>query len=171
MSFVLPKNILRTRCSPYLHELEFIYTWCKDNITQGTSVLEFGAGSTTFAIYTAINPSIYIAVEDWAPAIENITKYINDIHIIQTSWNDIPEIEYGFIFVDSSSGFPGRKGLHRHDAIKYSERYLQKNGFVMIHDWCKPSGKYARKYLDDSSDYKLVASFLCRSGVGVYKKL
>lgn len=166
---IIPKGLEITRVSPTIDELSFINKWCNLNLKEGCKILEFGSGPSTWAIHTACKPSLYVAVEDWVPTLRNISKFV-DVTFIRSLWYDIPEENYDLIFVDSSAGYPpGTPGLHRDEAIKYSERFLNNNGYIMIHDWRKRSGKAPRLYLENSG-YKLVDSFNGRTGVGVYQK-
>jgi len=156
--------------SPTIPELEFIHEWWKDNLEQGCKVLEFGAGPTSWAIQKAVNPSLYVAVEDWPDTIKDVIDHLDDIQIITSTWLDIPEETYDFIFVDSSAGYPpGDGGLHRDEATKFGERLMSENGFIMLHDWHGRSGGRPRRYLENNG-YELVASFENRTGVGVYKR-
>jgi hypothetical protein len=172
MNLSLPKSFNRTRHSPTLKELNFIYDWLKHNMREGCSALEFGAGPTTWAIATALNPNKYVVVEDYIPSIQAILDHLTDITIIKGIWYNIPEdIKYDFVFVDSSAGYPPRDGgLHRDEAVKYAQRLISDNGVIAIHDWHTRSGKAPRKYLESCSNYKLVASLNDRTGVGIYKK-
>lgn len=171
MNPALPKTIAVTRVSPTIPELEFIHSWCKANVSEGGNVLEFGAGPTTWAISTAINPDRYICMEHWVPSIQDVVDHLSDVEIIRTNWFAIPDdIKYDFVFVDSSAGYPpGGDGLHRHDACEFSERLLSKNGFIMIHDWRRGSGSKPRAWLE-ANGFELVESFNGRTGVGVYKR-
>ena len=178
MSLEIPKTFELTRVSPTIAELEFMYSWCKENISQGANVLEFGTGPSTWAIATAINPSIYVAVEDYEPAIKSVVDHINNndklntnVDIVKRTWFDIPEdVKYDFIFVDSSAGYPpGATGLHRDEAAKYGNNLMAEGGTIMIHDWNKRSGKKPRIWLE-ANGFKLVASFKNRTGVGVFQK-
>jgi len=166
----LPKTFTLTKVSPTTPELEFIHKWCKENLPNGCNVLEFGAGPTTWAISTAARPSKYVCMEHWIPSIKDVIDHLDNITIIKTDWYAIPDdIRYDFVFIDSSAGYPpGDQGLHRHDACQFSERLLKDGGYIMIHDWRKRSGHKSRLYLE-SKGYELVASFLGRTGVGVYK--
>lgn len=169
MSLNLPKSFKLTRVSPTIPELEFMYEWCTKNIPKNSKVLEFGAGPSTWAIYSAVSPSVYVSVEDWVPSIKDVTEHIDGVKFIRSTWFDIPEDEYDFIFVDSSAGFPPKTpGLHRDEAVKYGERLLKKGGYIMIHDWRKRSGKAPRQYLE-SSGYVLIDKCDGRTGVGVYR--
>lgn len=170
MNLVIPKTFEITRVSPTLDELEFIYDWCKNNINKGSNVLEFGAGPTTWAICKAIEPSKYVCMEHWIPSIKDVVDHLDNITIIESDWYAIPDdIEYDFVFVDSSAGYPpGSTGLHRHDACEFSGRLLNDGGYIMIHDWRKRSGKKSRQYLEKNG-YELVDHFNGRTGVGVYK--
>jgi len=166
----LPKTMKRTRVSPTIDELNFIYDWCINNLKDGCKVLEFGAGPSTFAINKACNPSIYITVEDWIPTLKDVINHVSNIKIINSTWFDIPEDKYDFVFVDSSAGYPPKDGgLHRDEAVKYSEKLLADDGYIMLHDWHGRSGKAPRRYLENSG-YKLIDSFTNKTGVGVYKK-
>lgn len=167
----LPRSFKITRVSPTMPELDFMHDWCKKNIAEGSNVLEFGAGPTTWAIATAINPSKYVVMEHWVPSIKDVIDHLEDIHIVKSTWYAIPDdVEYDFVFIDSSAGYPpGGDGLHRHDAVEFSERLLSKGGHIMIHDWRKRSGSKSRAYLEKNG-YKLVDSFNGRTGVGVYKQ-
>lgn len=169
MSLDLPKSFTLTRVSPSMAELEFMYEWCINNLPKGGKVLEFGAGPTTWAINKAMEPSKYVAVEDWIPTIKDVTLHLDNIEIIKTTWFDIPDDEYDLVFVDSSAGYPpGATGLHRDEAAKYGERLLAEGGYIMLHDWHSRSGRAPRKYLEGAG-YKLVASFENKVGVGIYK--
>lgn len=167
----LPKDFKMTRVSPTMGELNFIHDWLKSNVNYSVNVLEFGAGPTTWAIATALNFNRYVLIEHWLPAISDISNHLKNIEIKRTTWYDIPEdIQYDVIFVDSSAGYPpGSKGLHRDEAVKYSERLLAKNGIIILHDWRKRSGAAPKKYMENSGNYNLVASFPGRTGVGIYK--
>lgn len=168
--FELPKTMSRTRVSPSMQELEFMYNWCKNNLKSGCNILEFGAGPSTYVIKKACDPKIYIAVEDWIPTIKDVTIHVENIMIINSTWFDIPEYTYDFIFVDSSAGYPPKDGgLHRDEATKYGERMLSNNGHIMLHDWHGRSGKAPRRYLENSG-YQLVGSLNDKTGVGIYKK-
>lgn len=178
MSLELPKTFELTRVSPTIQELEFMHDWCKNNIAQHSNVLEFGAGPSTWAISTAINPNKYVSVEDWEPAIKDVVDHINNnkninfnIDIVRRTWYDIPDdIKYDFVFVDSSAGYPpGATGLHRDEAAKYGDSLLASNGTIMIHDWHKRSGKKPRIWLENNG-FKLVDSFHGRTGVGVFQR-
>jgi len=169
MSLNLPKTFTMTRVSPTIEELQFMHKWCTKNVLQKAKILEFGAGPTTWAIHKAVNPSLYVAVEDWPSTVKDVMNHLSDVKIVKSTWFDIPEEEYDFIFVDSSAGYPPKSpGLHRDEAAKYGERLLKKGGFIMLHDWRKRSGKGPRQYLE-SNGYKLVDSLRGRTGVGVYQ--
>lgn len=170
MGLNIPKTFTITRVSPTIEELEFMYNWCKNNIAEGSNVLEFGAGPTTWALSKAINPTNYICMEHWIPSIKDVLDHLDNITMVRTDWYSIPDdIEYDLVFVDSSAGYPpGDSGLHRHDACEFSERLLKNGGYIMIHDWRKRSGKKSRQYLENKK-YKLVDSFNGRTGVGIYK--
>lgn len=171
MTLELPKTFTITKVSPTIGELNFIYDWLKNNINQKVNVLEFGAGPSTWAITSALEVDQYVLIEHWAPSINDVLNHLNNIKIIKGLWYDIPEnIKYDVVFVDSSAGYPpSNKGLHRDEAVKYSERLLSDNGYIILHDWHKRSGSAPKKYIENTNNYKLVASFRGRTGVGIYK--
>lgn len=170
MDPALPKSFTMTRVSPTIAELEFMHDWCKKNLNDGSNILEFGAGPSTWALATAVKSNRYVCMEHWIPSIKDVLDHLDDITIIKTDWYAIPDdIKYDFVFVDSSAGYPpGDHGLRRHDACEFSERLLKDGGYIMIHDWRKRSGRKSRIYLE-SKGYELVGSFDGRTGVGVYK--
>jgi len=165
--------IPRTRHSPSVKELEFLYNWLSSNVKKGCNVLEFGAGPTTWVIYKAVNSSKYVAVENYGPSVQVISSHMGKmINIVTRLWYDIPEdVKYDVIFVDSSAGYPpGDPNLHRKEAVIYSERLLADDGVFIIHDWHHRSGKAPRRYLE-SKNYKLVDSIVDYRGVGIYKNV
>lgn len=167
----LPKSFSMTRVSPTMNELDFLHDWLKSNIDEEANVLEFGAGPTTWAIATALKVNRYVLIEHWVPAIKDVLNHLNDIEIIRSLWYNIPEdIQYNVVFVDSSAGYPpGGGGLHRDEAVKYAERLLSEDAHIILHDWRKRSGSAPRRYIEKSGNYKLVASFSGRTGLGIYK--
>lgn len=167
----LPKSFTVTRVSPTAGELDFIHDWLKENVTKEVNVLEFGAGPTTWAIATALQVNRYVLVEHWIPSIKDVLDHLEDIEIIKGLWYSIPEdIKYDIIFVDSSAGYPpGDGGLHRDEAVKYAERLLSNNGYILLHDWRKRSGVAPRRYIEGTGAYKQVASFKGKTGVGIYQ--
>lgn len=169
---ILPKTFPFSKLAPTEKELVFMNNWLATSTLRGCKVLEFGCGITSWAINDALKPSVYVAIEHWPQCIKDTIKHIPNINMITTTWHQIPQDVYGFVFIDSSAGYPpGGNGLYRDKAIEFieSQKMIDKKSVIMIHDWHANSGKGSRRLLERTG-YRLIASFNDRTGVGVYSK-
>lgn len=167
-----PKTFPFSQLAPTEKELDWMNTWLKANVKQNCKVLEFGCGITSWIINEALKPEIYVAMEHYPQCIKDTLKHVPNIKMVQTTWHQIPQDVYDFIFIDSSAGYPpGGDGLYRDKAIEFveSQQMIHNKTFIMVHDWHARSGKGSRKYLEKNG-YKLAGSFSDRTGVGVYSK-
>jgi hypothetical protein len=168
----LPKTYPKSRYAPTIAELEFMYNWIKNNINTRINVLEFGSGISTWTILTALESNLneYIAVED-IQFIKEPSKHCSKVKFITTSWYQIPEDKkYDLVFVDSSAGYPpGTPGLHRVDALQYSEKLMSDKAVVIIHDWHGRSGKEIRRHLENNN-YVVQAVIEDKTGLGIYRR-
>lgn len=169
---IFPKTFPFSKLAPSVAELEWINSWLQVNIPKGKKVLEFGCGITSWVINESIQPSKYVAMEHYNQCIIDTLKHVPNINIIKTTWHQIPQDVYDFIFIDSSAGYPpGGDGIFRNKAIEFieSQQMVHNKTIIMIHDWHHRSGKSSRKYLENNN-YKLIGSFSDRTGVGAYQK-
>lgn len=175
--FKLPDTFQRSKRSPLVEELEFIHNFISKYNFENPSVLEFGGGITTWTISNALESwSSYCCVETYMPQVEQIEKHLTEIKCVQ-NWNDIPQIPYNLVFVDSSSGSPKdlksvREGgiVFRDDAVNYVLPFVSEEAVFIFHDWCyKKEWQYAWRFLE-SKGYKLIDSYKSKFGVGVFRK-
>jgi hypothetical protein len=168
--------------APTFDELKFIYESLLGR--KFMSVLEFGCGVTTWAIYSAIADSgwadhkdfSYVSIEHFEPCIQSINTHIPKVKMYNTVWGDLPRKPYDLVFIDSSAGYkPSGEdtGIHRKEAMVFAENLLAPNAYVIIHDYHRPQGghKALRSYLDNHKKFALVSFFNNRSGVGIYRKI
>jgi hypothetical protein len=169
---IFPKTFPFSKLAPTKDELAWISTYLTSCNLKNCKVLEFGCGITSWIINESLNPNTYIAIEHYQQCIIDTLKHVPKIKIITTTWHQIPQDVYDFIFIDSSAGYPpGGDGLFRDKAVEFieSQDMVNNKSLIMIHDWHHRSGNKARKYLEENN-YKLIASFKNRTGVGVYSK-
>ena len=174
----IPSTFKRTKRCPNKEELRFLHNIVKKLIPEDSNILEFGCGITTLAITQALKGEYrYIAVEQFKVCIKPVKQHIETVEFITTDWNDIPEIEYDLIFVDSSTGAPPKlapvdKKIFRKDSIKFSEPMLKENGYMITHDWNyhRPQWKNAARY-PEKLGMTLVDSLESYFGLGVYQKV
>ena len=184
MEFIIPNDYFVSKRSPPLKELEGLYQILKqEEFKNVNSVLEFGCGITSYLLNITLKPKNFIAFEQFKPCIDSTKKYVKNINVLETDWNDIPKQVYDVIFVDSTTGFPkGRKRLEakdkhqpfRDDSIDYSleQGFANDKTLFILHDWSHRSEPFRlhRKYLEDRN-YKLVFSIPGRFGFGGYTKI
>jgi hypothetical protein len=169
---IFPKTFPFSKLAPTEKELIWISTYLTSCNFKNCKVLEFGCGITSWVINESLKPKIYVAMEHYQQCIIDTLKNVPKINIITTTWHQIPQDVYDFVFIDSSAGYPpGGDGLFRDKAIEFveSQKMINDNSFIMIHDWHARSGKSSRNYLE-KNNYKLRASFNDRTGVGIYSK-
>ena len=169
-NFEIPSDFSVSRRSLKRDELEWLYeTLSSNNYNKGENVLEFGGGVSTWAVFSALNPKIYVVVENFKPAINSIKINIPDVKIVDTTWDDIPKLTYDVVFVDGSSGCPvsivdeakrrGVKGdVFRKEAVIYAERLQSPDAIVILHDCmhhCE-NWRWPKDYLEEKG-YVLLA--------------
>lgn len=168
-----PPTFPFSKLAPTEKELIWIMAYLTScGLKKGCKVLEFGCGITSWAINESLNPSVYVAIEHWPQCIKDTIKHVPKINMITTTWHQIPQDVYDFVFIDSSAGYPpGGTGLYRDKTIEFieSQGMISNKSLIMIHDWHHRSGIASRKLLE-KNNYKLLASFSGRTGVGVYSK-
>lgn len=177
-NLVLPETFKRSRRSPLISELNWIYSWIVSKNFEKCNILEFGGGITTWTISEALNKKweLYCCVETYLPQVEQIKSHIHGIECVD-SWDKIPPINYNIIFVDSSSGWPkGLKSIRtgqkifRDDAVNYSLKFANNDTYYILHDWSyKGQWLFAPKFLLNNG-FKLVDSHRNRFGVGIFQK-
>ncbi len=169
---IFPKSFPFSKLAPTAKELEWMNDWLSKNIKPNSKVLEFGCGITSWVIDQSIHPSVYVAIEHFQKCIIDTLAHVPKIKMITTTWHEIPQDVYDFVFIDSSAGYPpGGNGLYRDKTIEFieSQKMIHDKSIIMIHDWHHRSGAASRKLLERTG-YKLLASFNNRTGVGVYSK-
>jgi hypothetical protein len=172
MPLQLPKTYPKSKYAPTIGELEFMHDWIKNNIKNKINVLEFGSGITTWVMSDALGNNLneYIAMED-IQFIKEPARHCPKVKFITTSWYQIPEDKkYDLIFVDSSAGYPpGTPGLHRVDALQYSEKLMSDKAIIIMHDWHGRSGKEVRRHLE-ANNYIIQAKIEDKTGLGIYRR-
>lgn len=169
---IIPDNIVPSQLAPTYKELEWMHNSLTPFCGKIKTVLEFGCGITTWAIYTALAPVEYVAIEMYDPCIKQIKEVLPEVSIHSTNWNKLDKFQVDMTLIDGSTGYKDNmnySGVYRTEAIKFVQPWLSKNALVMIHDHDKNRGGYkkAREYLEQNFDF--VSSFSDRSGVGLYR--
>lgn len=173
----LPKTFTPSKRAPSLQELDWLHNWLNNNKKNYDldKILEYGCGITSWILSDAIMPSIHVAMEAFQPCIDITIKHVPKLQVIKTTWDDIPKIQYGVLFVDASTNPPKDlkpigKFPFRDDAIKYSEAFVAKNAIVILHDWNYKIGwRKPREYVE-AHGYSLIDSISTRYGMGIYQR-
>lgn len=169
--FSIPETFKFSDLAPTRDELKFIYDWLIANKIDG-DVLEFGCGITTWAVYNAVKPKNYFALETHPGCLVSMHEHLPQVKIIATTWNDIPKIPYGVVFVDSSVGRPaGGDGIYRDEAAKYGINLAARDAVVILHDVNMNRRGYQNTIKAVlAEEFKEVARFKGRTGVGIYRR-
>tara|TARA_Y100000034_G_scaffold135228_1_gene206240 strand:- start:4589 stop:5119 length:531 start_codon:yes stop_codon:yes gene_type:complete len=173
MSFLLPKDFKPSALAPTNEELDWMYNALQPYKEQIHSVLEFGCGVTTWAVWSSVEPESYVSIETFQSCIDQVNHFIPQVEIHTDRWDDFTRLyKYDFVLVDGSTGFgpKDRSGVFRYEAILFAEQFMNPEALVMLHDHDRNRVGYkkARGYLEDNYDY--LYSFSHRSGVGLYVK-
>ena len=189
-SFQKPENFKVSSRAPTKKEIRWLYKILsseKYSSYRGKKVLEFGCGITSYAISQALDPKLYIAVENFQPCMDMCKIHIPGIQFVSTDWSDIPKNKYNVVMVDASSCPPkglklvnavSRQGVpvekhapFRDDAINYILPYTKNTTIFICHDafhnnpvWHMPC------IFLENHGYECIDSFAFKKGIAVFRK-
>lgn len=169
--FYIPETFKFSDLAPTRDELKFIHDWLVVNKIGG-DVLEFGCGITSWAVNLAVKPKNYFALETHPGCLASMNEHLPNVKIIATTWDDIPRIPFGVIFVDSSVGRPaGGDGIYRDEAAKYGIKLASNDAVVILHDVNMNRRGYQNTIKAVLAEgFKEIARFKGRTGVGIYRR-
>ncbi|HUU87605.1 MAG TPA: hypothetical protein VMX17_07600 [Candidatus Glassbacteria bacterium] len=166
----------RTRMSPTKEEIFQMIDYMQSSENRFDNFLEFGCGVSTFFL-SQLKFKNYIAIEDYSPAIEQVTKYCPNVNIC-TKWEQIPTLKYNFVFVDSHAGGDAL-GHERHKPFQYAIEHnlLLEDTIMFAHDHTMVNkGDFSRLNINEGwhgclNKYKwtLVKQIKFRKNFGIYK--
>jgi hypothetical protein len=171
-----------SRWSPRKKTLEMLADYIESVPTKNTSILEIGGGVSTWYL-NQLGFDKYVMVETYPPALENVKKYTPNV-LALTLWEDIPKMEYQYIFIDSHVGSKEELPGHRRDApLEYimDEGLYSKDSILIAHDYNKIKRYYNDKtsrngkrwsFWNDAVDrygWEIEEEIIYRRCFGVYK--
>ena len=162
--------------SPSKREIIWLYEWLVENKDKYKikNILEFSCGITTWALCEALDPNLYVAVDDYKHLVKFVETNLPKVHLV-SKWEDIPSNKYDIVLIDGSTGFPSEvkvdgRGVYRVEACEYSVDMMADNALIIMHDWRNKRGGWRRlrKHLDEN--YKFVDGCKIGYGFGIYQK-